>query len=330
MKPIVLSTTATARSAQAQITLGSRIYAVGSCFAALMAERLNRYLFPTLLNPYGIAYNPITVAQMLEPRQITHDLFLHDGLWRSLSHHSSLASPSRGQALQALEDAETAKLQGLRDSRWLLLTLGTAQVFTLADGRVAGNCQRLPQALFRRRRLQEQECLQPLQSSLLAWLDSDSRRQAVVTVSPVRYLRDGLVENNRGKAALLLACEALENAHPRVTYFPAYEILIDELRDYRFYERDLAHPSALAVDIIWQRFAATFLHSSCLSAISEMDKIHALLQHRPSTHTDSQALAAKLRQRLERLRKLHPELDAHCWWRSLSHLESPQAQSSPD
>jgi hypothetical protein len=294
--------------------VGGAVYAVGSCFAEQMAARLRRYLFATVLNPHGIVYNPICAAGMLDPTWREPELFLHQGLWRSLAHHSSLAWGSRGEALQLLANAERLKAHALQSSRWLLLTLGTAQAFRLAgSGLVVANCHRLPQQLFRRQRLELQECLQALRAPLHEWLEQDEQRQAVLTVSPVRYLRDGLVENNRGKAVLLLVCEALEREHPRVHYFPAYEIVLDELRCYRYFERDMVHPNALAADLVWQRFAQTFLRAEDLPALEEMDKLLAALDHRPGPAGDLRALGRKSLQRLERLRESYPELQLQQW-----------------
>ena len=314
MKPPLLSTTVQPTRPAARLTLGTSLYAVGSCFAESITARLRRYLFPVVLNPYGIVYNPISAAAMLETDRQEPQLFLHDGLWRSLGHHSKLAWTSRSRAVQLLANANQFKKQALEDSRWLLLTLGTAQAFTLAGpGQVVANCHRLPQGLFHRRLLQPQECLEALRGPLLRWLDADMERQVVLTVSPVRYLRDGLVENNRGKAVLLLVCEALEREHPRIAYFPAYEIVLDELRSYRYFERDMVHPNSLAVDMVWQRFAETFLDDSCPPLLAEMDKLLAALEHRAGPRTDLDALSRKSLQRIKKLGQQCPQLDMAEW-----------------
>ena len=314
MKTPALSTPVPAISPPQRLALGAPIYAIGSCFAELMAERLRRYLFPVVLNPYGIVYNPVSAAEMLDPGWREPELFLHEGQWRSLDHHSQLALPSRCQALQLLANAERLKVHALETSQWLILTLGTAQCFRLAGrDQVVANCHRLPQSLFQRRRLSVPECLDALRAPLWEWLNGDPTRQAVLTVSPVRYLRDGPVENSRGKAALLLACEALEKEHPRVTYFPAYEIVLDELRDYRYFERDMAHPSALAVDLVWDRFAKAYLENSALEALREMDKLLAALDHRPGPDSDMRALGEKSLKRLTALKERCPTLDLSQW-----------------
>lgn len=314
MKSLVLSTPVKPDPPAQRMGLGDSIYAVGSCFAERIAERLRRYLFPVVLNPYGIVYNPVSASEMLHSGWREPELFLHDGTWRSLGHHSQLAWGSRAQALQLLANAERLKVHALQSSKWLLLTLGTAQCFRLAGhATVVANCHRLPQSLFERGRLSVRQCLEALAGPLGEWLQADPARQAVLTVSPVRYLRDGLVENSRGKAALLLACEALEAEHPRITYFPAYEMVLDELRDYRYFERDMAHPSSLAVDLVWERFATSYLDDSARSALAEMDKLLAALDHRPGPDTDLKALGRKSLERLARLAERCPSLDLSPW-----------------
>lgn len=309
-----LSTRVALAPSTTKLGLGERVYAIGSCFAEHLAARLQRYLFPRVLNPYGIAYNPLSLARMVDPTSYEPELFLHDARWRSLQHHSSLAWTSREQTLQLLANAERVKHHALEESRWLILTLGTAQAFTLASSKeVVANCQRLPNSLFQRRLLNLEECLLALQPHLHGWLDADPSRQVVLTVSPVRYLRDGLVENARGKAVLLLLCQALEASHPRINYFPAYEIVIDELRSYRFFENDMVHPSALAVDIVWQRFLETYLKEDEQPILTELEKLWRSLEHVITPSSDLAALGRKGMERLQRIQRTAPQLDTVQW-----------------
>lgn len=313
MKPPSLSTAIAPQASPTKLELGRPVYAIGSCFAENIAGRLRRYLFPVVLNPYGIAYNPVSAASMLTPDWQSLDLFFHHGLWRSLRHHSQLAWSSRAQTLQLLANADRAKHHALETSSWLLLTLGTSFTFRLPNGEVVANCHRLPQSLFQRRRLSPQQCVDALLEPLSSWLERDPSRRVVLTVSPVRYLRDGLINNSRGKAALLLACEALEEAHPRISYFPAYEILIDELRSYRFYEADLCHPSELAVELVWQRFVECYLPEHAPATFTEMDKLLAAFEHRPTALTDLVAVGEKGLSRLASLSERCPQLDFSEW-----------------
>lgn len=310
----LLTTRVPVSKAEVSFELGDRVLAVGSCFAEQIADKLRRYLFPVVLNPHGVMYNPISLSRAISPEWSEPELFLHDGLWRSLRHHSSLAWSSREQSLHLLANAERCKQHALQTSRWLVLTLGTGYAFTLASGgQVVANCQRLPDVLFQRRLLDLQECRDSLEPALHGWLEHDPSRQVLLTVSPVRYLRDGLVENGRGKAVLHLLCQALEAGHQRVFYFPAFEIVCDELRSYRYFERDLIQPNALAVEVIWQRFCKAYFQEEDLRTLSLMEKLVRAFEHRCGPLTDSQALGRKSLQRLEQLRSKAPNLDLSIW-----------------
>lgn len=304
-----LTTPVTLEPMPFSLNLGTSIYALGSCFAERVGERLARYLFPVTLNPYGILYNPLSLAPALAPNPPRESVLLHQGRWRSLHHHSQLAAETPQETRRLLRQAEERKVQALTESELLLLTLGTAQVFELQNnGRAVANCHRLPQQLFRRRRLCAQQCYEALAGPLTEWLDGNTKRQVVVTVSPVRYLRDGLVENSRGKASLLLACEELESNHPRLHYFPAYEILTDELRSYRFYQADMVHPTELAVDLIWERFRELVVHPGEAPAYQELERLHKARNHRFSPSSDQAPLAKKSLVRLEKLAASYPQL----------------------
>lgn len=286
--------------------------AVGSCFAEHLAGKLKRYLFPVVQNPYGILYNPLSLARALTPDWLEPQLFLYNGLWRSLHHHSSLAWSSREHTLQLLANAERYKQHALQESRWLVLTLGTGHAFCLvSNGEVVANCHRLPNQLFRRRLLEVEECLCALEPALRAWLTGDPERQLLLSVSPVRYLRDGLVENSRGKAILHLLCRELESRLERVHYFPAYEIVCDELRSYRYFERDMVRPNDLAVDIVWQRFVESYLRPEEVPVLAQLEKLWQAFEHEPTPHTDLPALGQNSMRRLEQVRRSAPKLDFH-------------------
>ena len=288
------------------LALTTSFVALGSCFADRMGARLSESYLRVTTNPVGIHYNPVSLARSL----VSHpdpELFAHHGLWRSLDHHGHLSGRTPQECGRVLGRAEQELDEALQGAQVLLLTLGTAQVFeTVVSGRIVANCHRLPQDLFRRRRLTVQESLEALGPPLEKWLRSDERRRVILTVSPVRYLRDGLVDNNRGKAILLLTCEELVSLHPRIEYFPAYEILTDELRDYRFYADDMVQPSAVAVDYIWQKFSRHYFPASIEELTRLAQKVRGLEQHRPSRLTDVEHLGEKREALLRQIRKLIP------------------------
>lgn len=292
------------------LELGDPVLAVGSCFAVNIGKKLQHYLFEAVINPHGTLYHPRSIANVLRDSRPTPELFLHDGLWRSLHHHKSLCRSDRAQTLGEMRRADVLTREALKKSRLLLVTLGSANVFALRSTlEVVSNCQRLPATLFERRRLEPQDCFEALADTLIAWLDGEARRQVILTVSPIRYLRDGAIENSRGKAALLLACARLERSHTRIHYFPAYEIVMDELRSYRYFERDLIRPTSLAVDIIWSRFCQSVLDGRSLEVLDELDKIHAAVSHRVSPDSrDSAPHVFKAMERIEKLSAREPRL----------------------
>ena len=258
---------------------------LGSCFAASVGERLVRMKMPVTVNPFGTLYNPASVAQGLEilEKGVAADERLlreHDGLWFAFSHSGSFASPDREEALSGLNASVETGCRALAAADYLVLTFGTAWVYALAEtGEIVGNCHKLPASAFRRRRLEAEEIVSRLEPLLERPLYR--RKQIVLTVSPIRHLKDGLAENQLSKATLLVAAHRLAERFEHVHYFPSYEILLDDLRDYRFYERDMVHPSAVAVDYVWECFCGACVDKEALGLFKSVEKIRAAREHRP-------------------------------------------------
>lgn len=231
------------------------LLSLGSCFADEVGSRLQRDGFDILSNPFGTLFNPLSIAAALrlaiEDQELADDQFVfHDGLWHSWMHHSRFSSPDRDECLARCNEAIHTTHRQLQRNPLLLVTFGTSWVF-FHDGHVVANCHKLPAAQFERRRLNVDEIVkvwQPLADSLRV-----AGIQTIFSVSPVRHLADTPHGNQLSKATLLLALDRLA-----VPYFDSYEILLDELRDYRFYARDMCHPSDLAADIVYERFLDTY------------------------------------------------------------------------
>lgn len=257
---------------------------VGSCFAENLGEKLRRTRFYTLVNPSGIVFNPASIRTSLEMLQPGYtpaesDLFFHQGRWNSYFHHSRFSGVEKEPVWQGIREAAERGRAFLEKTTVLILTLGTASVFIHREmGLPVANCHKLPAAAFNRVRLSVGEIVDLLQPALEAL---PGHIRAIISVSPVRYLRDGLVENQRSKATLLLAAEALCGAHPNRVYFPAYELVIDDLRDYRFFKEDMAHPSDQAVQYVWEYFSETFFQPPTREIIREMESFQTALDHRP-------------------------------------------------
>lgn len=229
--------------------------ALGSCFADEMGSRLRRDGFDTLCNPFGTLYNPLSIAEDLQMALAGEPLdpallVQHDGLWHSWMHHSRFSSPDRDECLGRCNQAIQEAHDQLQRHPLLIVTFGTAWVFR-HEGRLVANCHKIPPQQFTRTRLTIDEIVdvwQPLTDRLHA-----EGIQTIFTVSPVRHLADTAHGNQLSKSTLLLAVDRIDTP-----YFDSYEILLDELRDYRFFGRDMCHPSDLAADIVYERFLDTY------------------------------------------------------------------------
>jgi len=249
-----------------------RILMVGSCFSdEIGAQMEQRYLHVTC-NPFGTLYNPLSIAQALTMTEMPV-LVEHEGLWHSMAHHGAFSRADKNEAEQAIRGSIETMQQALQEATVVIVTFGTAWVYELKDGisglgvsGLVGNCHKLPESCFNRRRLSVEEIVAAWKPILAQYSD----KRWLFTVSPIRHIRDGLHENQLSKATLLQAVEYLGD------YFPSYEIMLDELRDYRFYADDLVHPSSLAVNYIWERFVDTFC--------TPQTKNELVLQHKRWKH----------------------------------------------
>lgn len=292
----------------ARIGYTNRILTLGSCFADEMAARLRRLKFSCTVNPAGVLFNPASVAQTLrafaDPRPVRYDeLFRSGDRWVHFGFHGSFADTDPQAVLARLNEARQTGAEALASADRILLTFGTAWVFE-REGRIVANCHRRPAAEFVRRRLSVEE-ITGLYAPLLQ--GPLSGKQIIVTVSPVRHLADGLPGNAASKAVLRLATEELAARYPQVRYFPAYEILLDDLRDYRFYADDLVHPAPQAVEYVWEKFAEAVLDDHTRQLLPEVEQIVAAASHRPQL-PHSEQHRAFCRRQLARIDAL-PQID---------------------
>lgn len=271
-----------------QISHKDRILLSGSCFTEHIGTRLNDLRFKTLVNPFGVVYNPYSIAgslaQLLEGNVIyTRDsIFENQGVWRSWDHHSQFAKPDPDETLSGMNETYRESALFLHEATHILITLGTADVFYLNEtGKIVANNHKMPDSLFSTRRLSVDFVTETLTGCLSKLLEKNPDMRFILTVSPVRHLRRGMIENQRSKAVLSLACEAVCRQIPEAHYFPAYEILLDDLRDYRFYAADMIHPSDVAVAYIWDYFSNTYFSENTRKTNAALEKINAALRHRP-------------------------------------------------
>lgn len=271
-----------------QISHSDKILLLGSCFADEVGEKLVRSGFDAMVNPFGTLYNPASIAALLlrsiGEREYTADSpeLLWDeasGKWHSWMHHTRFSSSDKDALISAANDTLLRVAERLREADVLIVTLGTAIIYRLQEsGMLVANCHKQPDRLFQRQRLSAYDIVDQW-NMLLQLLESvNPKLKVIMTVSPIRHKRDGMHVNQISKGILLQAVDELP-----VNYFPAYEIMMDELRDYRFYADDMVHPSALAVDYIWQRFSDTYFSPETKQMCLQKQKEWARSQHRQIT-----------------------------------------------
>jgi hypothetical protein len=268
--------------------------------------------FETDINPFGVLYNPVSIYNSIEllinNKQLTAtDLFENRGLWQSFSHSSLFSATTADACLNKINERLTNASIFLRQTDFLLITFGTAWVFEeQKGGSVVSNCHKLPASKFKRRRLSVDEIVADYSNLINRLSELIPGMKIIFSVSPIRHWKDGAHENNVSKSTLLLAIDELQKQFKRVEYFPAYEIQMDELRDYRFYASDMLHPSDVAVDYIWSRFSETYFDERTTRMKKEFEQLAADLSHRP-LHPDSEEYKAFLKNTETRKAKLISE-----------------------
>lgn len=252
---------------------------LGSCFTDEVGERLHAAGFDTLCNPFGTLYNPLSIAACLwraidNRLMVGDELVGYDGLWHSWMHHSRFSHEDKDVCLTRCNQSISQVHQYLSRHPLLVVTFGTAWVF-YHNGLVVANCHKLPSQQFVRRRLDVGEIVDVWQP-LMERLGTD----ILFTVSPIRHMADGAHGNQLSKATLLLATERLVERREQAYYFDSYELLMDELRDYRYYARDMCHPSDVAVDVVWERFQQAYMTAATREQVRQREKVFRQSQHR--------------------------------------------------
>ncbi|SIN92870.1 GSCFA domain-containing protein [Chitinophaga niabensis] len=264
-----------------------KLLLTGSCFAEEIGARLQQNKFNVNINPNGILFNPLSIAQSmqsyLDGKEYTaNDLFLHEDLWHSWDHHSRFSGDAVQKVLKHINDSQAAAAKRLKEADWLIITLGSAHAYALKENnRIVANCHKVPEQAFYKRLLTANEIIAALDNMMHRLFFQNRKVNILFTVSPVRYVRDGVVENNLSKAILLQAVHHLVNKFNRLFYFPAYELVIDDLRDYRFYKEDLVHPNELAVNYVWDNFASNCISPEGQKILQQVMEITRARHHRP-------------------------------------------------
>jgi hypothetical protein len=272
---------------EVKIDYRDRIMLVGSCFTEHIGDSLADLKFQVLQNPNGIIFDPATVASSItsyiENKQYTaQELVQLNELWQSWQHHSRFSGINKDEVLEVINTSQQDAHDFLQRSRWLIITLGTSYSYRLTDGaKPVANCHRAPSAWFDKHLMSIDETITALDTMLYRLFQFNPSINIIFTVSPVRHIRDGIVENNRSKARLLEAVHHLVNKFPRLYYFPSYELVIDVLRDYRFYDIDLVHPNFQATSFVIEQFMNHYVNESSISLSKEIEKIITARKHKP-------------------------------------------------
>lgn len=293
----------------------SNILLIGSCFTEHMSRFLDRAKFRVMQNPHGILFNPVSVCKALEDvtsntQYTASDLFQLNEYWHSWYHHSDFSDLDKDITLQNINRTIQAHHAFVQQADYVFITLGSAFAYRLTEQNIiVSNNHRAPSQWFEKELLGIDTISTRLEHCMQAMRQLNPGLKFVFTVSPVRHVRDGVIENNRSKARLLEAVHALQDTY----YFPAYELVIDILRDYRFYDLDMVHPNYQATAFVWEQFMAHCIDPACLPLIKQLDQLYKAKHHRPKS-TKSEAHRKFLREQLElslALKAQYPYLDLH-------------------
>jgi GSCFA family len=301
---------------------------IGSCFTGHIGNHLQELKFNVLQNPHGILFDSLSVCNSLnsyiENRQYTAaDLFLLNECWQSWQHHSDFSGTDQAAVLEKINRSQQQAHTCLKSAAWLFITLGSSFSYRLSEtipaeqaakgwtGQGVANCHRAPGQWFVKHLMEIEETKQVLQQTLETLFAFNTNIRVIFTVSPVRHIRDGVTENNRSKARLIETVHHLVQQYEQVEYFPAYELVIDVLRDYRFYDIDMVHPNYAATRFVMEKFTENYIHPDTQAAMQEVQKIVTARKHKPF-HPETSQHKAFLKNCLEKTQQLqaqYPFLD---------------------
>lgn len=295
----MFTTTVSITQSAIKIDHNSKLITLGSCFSEHIGKKLANACFEVESNPFGVLFNPVSIrnslVDLLDDKKYTQeDLFTNNSLWNSFSHSTLFSSVDQDICLQNINTRLDVAAAILKEADFILITFGTAWVYELKEeGRVVANCHKLPAEKFIRRRLSVEDIVNDYSDLLNKIKAINPKIEVIFTVSPVRHWKDGAHENNISKGILHLAIDNLIKQFDFLHYFPAYEILLDELRDYRYYAEDMLHPSEQAVKYIWERFSSIYFTGETININKQLDKFRNMLNHRVINQDSKESLSFK-------------------------------------
>ncbi|MBG6186179.1 GSCFA domain-containing protein [Flavobacterium sp. CAN_S2] len=292
------------------IDYNSKIMSLGSCFAVNMAEKLDYFKFQNTCNPFGILFHPLAIEKLIDfavsQKQFTEkDIFFHNERWHFFDVHSDLSSSNKEDLLTSLNALIKSTNQQITESTHIIITYGTSWVYrNIESDSIVANCHKVPQKQFKKELLSVEEIEKSI-ANTLELIDAVNPDCAIIfTVSPVRHIKDGFVENQWSKANIISALHGTFDFRlSTINYFPSYEIMMDELRDYRFYTEDMLHPNQVAIDYIWKRFKETRISETAFATMDEVENVQKSLSHKPFNPISESHLKfqSKVREKITKL-----------------------------
>lgn len=276
-----------------KLDYSSNVFTIGSCFVTEIAEKLSRYKFSVLHNPFGILFHPLAIENALmriysNEEYQPAEIYKHEELYLSWDHHSSFNNVSSEKILSQINKNIQKANHFLQNTDLVIITLGTSYVYKLKQfDLVVANCHKIPNSQFSKILLAEHQIKTSLKNIIEMLKDLGKKGMKIIfTLSPVRHISDGIIENNLSKSRLLCAIHSVVETYENCEYFPSYEFLLDDLRDYRFYKEDLIHPNKFAIEYIWNKFKEAYISEEVLPLMKKVEKIIQAFKHKPfNPHT---------------------------------------------
>jgi len=280
-------TTFTISPSDTKIDYNNNTMLFGSCFSENIGDKFSYYKFNNITNPFGVLYNPASIANsiniLLNKKKFTEtDIFKHNNLWNSFYHHSNFSNKDKYAFLQNINNNIIKASDYLSKCNFLIITFGTSWVYEYKNtNKIVSNCHKIPSKEFNRYKLTTEQITTQYVNIIKLLKAQNKDINIIFTVSPIRHIKDGAEQNQLSKSTLIIAIHNLVEMFENITYFPSYEIMIDDLRDYRFYNNDMIHPSDIAIEYIWNKFTDTYINPNTTRLMVDIKKINQALQHRP-------------------------------------------------
>ncbi len=321
MSPLKFKLTLPAKRSENPMGYRDAIFLIGSCFSENIGAKLTTHLFKVFENPHGILFNPISVTQslsdcMVNKQYVESDLFKLNEVWNSWHHHSRYSGITAAEAVEKINDSIKKGHAFLKVADHIVITLGSAWVYQLnnqsthTEGQVVANNHKAPATWFDRKLMKPDDLVVLLKNTIQQLQQFNPHLNIIFTISPVRHLREGLIENNRSKAVLIQAVHDVIECSDKTAYFPSYEYVMDDLRDYRFYAEDLVHPNYAASNYVWEKLVETYFNEETQQIMKQVAELQIAMQHKPffAGSLQHQEFLQNCIAKTERLLALYPYL----------------------